>query len=355
VYIDGVPAAGRAAARLAAIAADEGLRTLGPMDAGHVELLRVERGGPTVARARAGLVPPADAKLAARARTVTEAMPAAVASVATPATVAQLAAVATVASSIATRSAAPPKTEAKATAAATVPPEMPASETPHDAAPLAAPLVSMARPDAGEADRRSMRGDARERRADARPVATTPTATDWTSMLAPASSRGSIAPDLASVAPIAGATMEARIDAIDALQNGAQSDALASIVLKLDTPEGTVDRVRIDLRGTTVGATVDVADGARALDLASRTQELTNALAARGLETEAVRVRATGAGDGLHGVWSESAPTAARGLASPSSSGASQDRGRESGNGGGRTAHDDERPRSRRQPGGNPK
>ncbi|MBX9929472.1 MAG: M15 family metallopeptidase [Gemmatimonadaceae bacterium] len=352
VYIDGMPATGRGAERLAAIAAEEGLRTLGPMDAGHVELLRVERAGPTLSRARAGIAAANDATLSARVRTVTEAMPGQVAAVAPPAAVAAVATVASVASVATPRVAAQVTAE---TSRATL-----ASNTP-DASPMSlavgpAGTVSAHVPrDAHAGDRRSSGGGARERRADERTTDTRLASTDWTAMLAPASSRGSIAPEMGSLAPVAGAAMDARIDSIDAMRSSAQPDALASIVLKLDTPEGTVDRVRIDLRGATVGTTVEVADGARALDLASRTQELTTALAARGLEAESVRVRASGAGEGLHGAWMESPTSGTRGIATASGSSASHERGRDSGHSGGRAPHDDERPRSRRQPGGNPK
>ncbi|MCC7324627.1 MAG: flagellar hook-length control protein FliK, partial [Gemmatimonadaceae bacterium] len=66
---------------------------------------------------------------------------------------------------------------------------------------------------------------------------------------------------------------------------------LSSVLLRLDHPDGGEDRIRIDLRGHSVGATLDVADPRAAEQLRLHVTELQEALQRQGLEGEAMVVR----------------------------------------------------------------
>ena len=66
---------------------------------------------------------------------------------------------------------------------------------------------------------------------------------------------------------------------------------MSSVVLRLDHAEGGEDRIRIDLRGTSVGATFDVRDSAAADQLRAHAPELQAALERRGLDGDGIAVR----------------------------------------------------------------
>ncbi len=76
------------------------------------------------------------------------------------------------------------------------------------------------------------------------------------------------------------------------LQEAVADRPVSSVTLRLDHPEGGEDRVRIDLRGRTIGTTFDVADVRAADHLRAHTNELQHALERHGLEGERVVVRA---------------------------------------------------------------
>jgi hypothetical protein len=82
-----------------------------------------------------------------------------------------------------------------------------------------------------------------------------------------------------------------RIARILQARDTAAERPLSSVVLRLEHPEGGEDRIRVDLRGQTIGATLDMHDAASADRLGAHVQELTRALERRGLDPEAVTVR----------------------------------------------------------------
>ncbi|MBL8961402.1 MAG: flagellar hook-length control protein FliK [Gemmatimonadetes bacterium] len=75
------------------------------------------------------------------------------------------------------------------------------------------------------------------------------------------------------------------------LQDESGERPVSSVMLRLDHPEGGEDRIRVDLRGRTVGATLDVSDANAADHLRAHTRELHQALERAGLEGERLVVR----------------------------------------------------------------
>jgi len=75
------------------------------------------------------------------------------------------------------------------------------------------------------------------------------------------------------------------------MQASAGDRPLSSVLLRLDHPEGGEDRIRIDLRGHSVGATLDMSDPRVAEQLRAHAPELQQALQRQGLEGEAMVVR----------------------------------------------------------------
>jgi hypothetical protein len=97
-----------------------------------------------------------------------------------------------------------------------------------------------------------------------------------------------------STAPIAalhGSDAAQRAAQVLALQDELNAQPMSHMLLKLDNPDGGLDRIRVDLRGTSVGATMDVQDPLAASQMANRVQELTRPLESRGLDAGALRVR----------------------------------------------------------------
>ena len=82
-----------------------------------------------------------------------------------------------------------------------------------------------------------------------------------------------------------------RIARVLRVQESAAERPVSSVLLRLDHPEGGEDRVRVDLRGSTVGATIDVRDPVAADNLRAHAAELQAQLGRQGLESEAIAVR----------------------------------------------------------------
>ena len=100
--------------------------------------------------------------------------------------------------------------------------------------------------------------------------------------------------DRGNSAPVAGLTRSdatERIARVLAIQEAANDRPMSSVLLRLDHPEGGEDRIRIDLRGQRVGATLDIADAGAAETLRAHAPELQRALQRQGLEGEAMIVR----------------------------------------------------------------
>ena len=143
-----------------------------------------------------------------------------------------------------------------------------------------------------------------------------------------------------SAAPVAGLTRTdatERIARVLRLQEAGNDRPLSSVMLRLDHPEGGEDRIRIDLRGRTIGATLDVADPRAAEQLRAHVPELQQALQRRGLEGEGMVVRSTSSRITDVAALNASAAAAERDVARAASATASD--------GGGSTAKD-----SRNQP-----
>ncbi|MHB1310452.1 MAG: flagellar hook-length control protein FliK [Gemmatimonadaceae bacterium] len=79
---------------------------------------------------------------------------------------------------------------------------------------------------------------------------------------------------------------------IAGLQETRDAQPVSHLMLRLDTPDGGEDRVRIAMRGTQVGATIGVRDAASAAQMSRGLPELTRALEAAGLESGSLRVQA---------------------------------------------------------------
>jgi hypothetical protein len=327
--------------RLMRIAREEGLRTLGPRDPGHVELsasgslasargsaegASVSPGGPDAIVGRpapsvasqSSIVPGASklefvpgSRRAPNANAVAQV--ATVAAVATVAQVAQVAGVTMVgAQSAPTVHAGPARGRGPESAAARGSSSRgataadlvavggagaPAPTTTGVSPSVAANARGEAGSDEGSQgepngsrDRAPLGVSARESAADVlrqsrdellRAVAgADPTATST------AASSGADAPST-----IGHADMSERIARLLKVQDSAGDRPLSQVMLRLERPDGGEDRLRVDLRGSTVSATLDVGDQAAADSLGANVKELQRALERHGFEAESLTVR----------------------------------------------------------------
>jgi flagellar hook-length control protein FliK len=88
-----------------------------------------------------------------------------------------------------------------------------------------------------------------------------------------------------------GIDMSERVAAILDVQNRAQDRPVSSLLLRLEHPELGEDRLRVDLRNNSVGATLDVANARAADQLNAHIADLRRALEAQGLEPEHLTIR----------------------------------------------------------------
>jgi hypothetical protein len=252
VIIDGSYDNPAAYARLGRIAAQEGLRTLGARDPGHLELPREPGELPGMADRR-GVV-------AARSAPV---VGAAGASGTEPtAAVAEVARVATPVAAVAAAVAPAPAAVAAVAQVAVAGGGRPARE----------------RPGAAPADATPQ--DPAHRHAHAMP-----------SMFA---ERGNAGPSGALGNGGIGATAAARIAQMLDAQSAAPLRPLQHVVLRLEGMEG-VDRIRIGLRGDTLAGSIALNDAALTERMDARLGELHRTLGERGLDAAAVRVQGAGA------------------------------------------------------------
>jgi hypothetical protein len=96
---------------------------------------------------------------------------------------------------------------------------------------------------------------------------------------------------LAARVPIGDVTAATRTAQVLALQDAKSTQPVSHMLLQLDNPTGGSDRIRVDVRGNVVGATIDVQDADSAAQLIGRSHELTQALEQRGLDSDPLRVR----------------------------------------------------------------
>jgi hypothetical protein len=308
LIIDGSYRNPAAYARLAQVAAEEGLHTLGPRDPGHVELpdpaLAGRRSSRTATPQVVGTAPgfvttrttsldapdatsrataqPAAAEGVARVARIAEvAAPARVAAVAAVAATAEVARVAGPAG----RPAAPVKTERRdrePASAATATRTATFRNAAHNA-------VSVN----GE------RSAASHERAASQPaaisVATGDAAPDGRAV--PSSFVDALAgmrtaggdPLAATVAPV---DMAGRIARLMQARDADAARPLSSLLLRVDNAKGGEDRIRVDLRGASLDASLELGDQAAARRADAHLHELRAALARVGLDPQSIRVRA---------------------------------------------------------------
>jgi hypothetical protein len=255
VMIDGGYDNADAFKRLGRIAAEEGLRTLGPKDPGHLELaspasLR------TAADLRTAAIARADAAVSTpRAPVADVATVASVARVASPARVARVATVAAVAAPAASG-------DAAIAAAARSAEQSTATET-----------------------ARAVRATTRtERSSDAlHPGITAPMPTTFASEL-PAAPMAVQGPDVA-----------ARLAAVERIRDVQASQPISRLIMDVPDANGGVDRIAVRMRGSAVDASLAIHDPVAAARLAARTDLLQATLEARGYESGVLQVRANGA------------------------------------------------------------
>jgi hypothetical protein len=84
-----------------------------------------------------------------------------------------------------------------------------------------------------------------------------------------------------------------RAERVAVLQDAAAAQPLSHVTVRLDGEGGTDARIRVGLRGSTVGASIDAADPATAASLRAHVAELREALTRQGLDPASLTVRAT--------------------------------------------------------------
>jgi uncharacterized protein YcbK (DUF882 family) len=90
----------------------------------------------------------------------------------------------------------------------------------------------------------------------------------------------------------AGSDAVARTEKILAALDSAPARQLSQITMNVDGANGTTDRVHVALRGTALNTTIDTSDNRVAQLLNARTEELSKALSRDGIELRELRVRA---------------------------------------------------------------
>jgi len=291
-------------ARLAEVAREEGLATLGPHDAGHVELPVAGRGAPYAAGPDGGRLATSRARIDAALDIATSGG-------------AARGAAASAGGAGASPVVAPPSGAAPSAAAAAV--AVPAVAAParvQAPRPAAvAQVASVARPAAvgaggagraaghasgdpgaagsrtGElATRSSSASSGAPRRAGRRPDEPVLAAPDVS-----ASSHGTVAPAALerSAAPGAAGAAE-RVAGVLELQDAAMARPTSSVLLRLDDVDGGAARIRVALRGDALSAEISVPDPVEAARLGRHIDELGQALRRQSLSPESLRVHVAG-------------------------------------------------------------
>ncbi len=93
-------------------------------------------------------------------------------------------------------------------------------------------------------------------------------------------------------APVSAVNMADRISHLMDLQATQSAKPLNSVLLRMDNANGIEDQIRIDTRGTSVDAQLGLGTTQQAAELSSRVSELREALERRGLTADGVRVQA---------------------------------------------------------------
>ncbi len=259
VTLDGGAAGPDAYAALQRIAREEGLRTLGARDPGHLEL----SGTTGAANDASASIPnrPVDATAQGDGRVpITNlskfAQVSRVAAVATTAAVAQPARVANVAK------------------------------------PTSATAVAPVNDSKSHTSGGGARSDTSDRGASGQPQARTPYSALGTTIAA----RGSTTFTPAATGSDVGSTAAARAEKILAALDSAPARPVTQITMAVDTGSGASDRVQVAMRGSAVNTTIDAADPRAAQAMSTRADELVRALNRDGIEVDSLRVRAASTG-----------------------------------------------------------
>jgi hypothetical protein len=94
-------------------------------------------------------------------------------------------------------------------------------------------------------------------------------------------------------AGIAHADMSERIARLLKVQDAAADRPLSQMMLRLERPDGGEDRLRVDLRGNSVNATLDVGDQGVADRMGANVKELQQVLERHGFAADSITVRTT--------------------------------------------------------------
>mgnify|MGYP001810105692 CR=1 FL=1 len=251
VMIDGGYDNAEAFRTLARVARQEGLRSLGPKDPGHLELAEPAAQAPTNTTGIADV-----ASVARVARPAATAAPAAVA------TVASVARVAT------------PGAPRISTVAATQPKTASEGERP---ARVAADATS----DVIRSTREPSRSAARER------------VEELVARLSPPLATGTTADTpLDAAAAVPGVDLTARLEAVARVRDAQAAQPLSRLVMDVPDAIGGVDRIAVALRGQRLDATLAIQDPGTAARVAQRVEALAEALGARGYEPGTLAVSA---------------------------------------------------------------
>ncbi len=282
VLVDGSWTNAEGFGRLQRIAQEEGLRTLGVRDPGHLELPRKDRGY----AARAELTPDTLTRSPVQpliAQTPLQSGGAA-SGVARVAGVAQAAAVARVADTSGSRrlegAYAPPRTDSASPVSDSV--VVVPTVVGAGAASQHSSGESAAR-DASPEDRKSSPAE-KSRSSDG----STPPAFGAMQSATPNTNASDVTPVAAPV----GAQSAERVADVQQLRDSAPAGSVSRMTLNVDTPDGGRDRITVDLRGATVDTYIST-DAASADRLRVRTAELQDALGRHGLESDSVRISGT--------------------------------------------------------------
>jgi hypothetical protein len=101
--------------------------------------------------------------------------------------------------------------------------------------------------------------------------------------------------------PTLGAAAMDRVARVLELQDAQAARPMTQMLLRVENAAGSVDQIRVGLRGDGVGASIDLG-GRGGLDLGRRVDALQRALEGHGLQLDHLRVRTTGGAEGAAGV-----------------------------------------------------
>jgi hypothetical protein len=270
LLLDGGAAGPAAYGTLQRIAQEEGLRTLGARDPGHLELPGNALGTTATARDITTMIPSAPADASGPGQM----------SIAKLAQVAQVATVAQVAN--VNVKVEPARVARVATAATPGTTSQPGSANVGKTPPAAAAALAQTKADGnseksnGESPDRGAGGNQRG---------------GYDALGSTFSLRGH---DSAStpVANVAGTSAAERTERVRSAFEDAPLRPLSQLTVSVDSGNGSTDRIHVSLRGSTLNSTIDVGDARAAQAMSSRSDELVRSLTRDGIEVESLRVRA---------------------------------------------------------------